>query len=84
MMIWEVDLRSRKTGDSVETIYSGDHDVAFGIMKQWYDNHPEFFEILPRESIGTSTVAMFIDGKDGVFADVYEVPKSLAHGVGKY
>lgn len=80
--IWEVDLRSRKTGDSVETIFSGNHDEAFQVMSEWYDKHPEFWEIIPKEEIGTSTVEEFIDGNDGVFADCYLT--SEPHGVGKW
>ena len=26
--VWEVDLRSRKTGNSIETIFSGEHGAA--------------------------------------------------------
>ena len=80
--IWEVDLRSRKTGDTIETIYSGNHDEAFRVMTEWYDNHLEFWEIIPREEIGTSTVEKFIDGSDGVFADCYAVDEP--HGIGKW
>lgn len=83
-MKWEVDLRSRKTGNSIETIYSGNRKKAFEVLHEWYDNHPEFYEIVPKEIIGTSAVKIFLDGKDGVFADVYETPNHLAHGVGKW
>ena len=80
--IWEVDLRTRKTGESVETIFSGDHDEAFRVMNNWYDNHSEFWKIVPKEEIGTSTVEKFIDGNDGVFADCYLAIEP--HGVGKW
>ena len=82
MEIWEVDLRSRKTGDSVETIYSGNHDEAFKVMDEWYNEHPEFEKIIPKEEIGTFTVESFIDGNDGVFADCYLAISP--HGVGKW
>ena len=36
MNIWEVDLRSRETGDSVECIYSGDWDGAWDTYYKWY------------------------------------------------
>ena len=77
--IWEVDLRSRKTGDSVETIYSGEsHDEACDTMNRWYGDHPEL------TFSGWSLLEDFVDGSDGVFADIYLVDEDESHGVGKW
>lgn len=64
MALYEVDLRSRITGDSVECIYSGDSDTAHEVMNEWYRNHPTM-SMEDREGL--------IDGTDGVFADLYVV-----------
>lgn len=73
--IWfEIDLRSRKTGNTVETICSTmDHDEACRALDEWYwDNGIEF----------PDDVEQFVDGSDGVFADIYITKKP--HGVGKW
>lgn len=75
MEYWEIDLRSRKDGNSVETIFSGEsHDEACACLKKWYDEHPEVDIEVDRES--------FVDGTDGVFADIYCTTEP--HGVGKW
>lgn len=72
---WEVDIRSRKTGDSIETIFSGEwYDEAMDCLNRWYDEHPELDVNYPRED--------YVDGSDGVFADIYAT--STPHGVGKW
>ena len=74
--IWEVDLRSRKTGNSVETIYSGEsHDEACNVMNKWYEEHPEMH-------LSGCGLEDFVDGNDGVFADIYLVDEP--HGIGKW
>lgn len=70
---WEVDIRSRKTGDSIETIYSGDHDKACDVMQKWYNDHNMSYEV---------NLEDYVDGSDGVFADIYAT--SEPHGVGKW
>lgn len=35
--IWKVDLRSRKTGCSIETIFSGEHDAACDYIQECKD-----------------------------------------------
>lgn len=70
---WEVDIRSRKTGDSIETIYSGDHDAACDVMQKWYNDHGMSYEV---------DIESYVDGTDGVFADIYAT--STPHGVGKW
>ena len=40
-IICEVDIRSRETGNSIETIYSGTHDEAWNVFYEWYKKHPE-------------------------------------------
>ena len=72
---WEVDLRSRKDGNSVETIFSGeDHDEACDYLQHWYDEHQEIDGEVDRQSL--------IDGSDGVFADIYCT--TSPHGIGKW
>jgi len=73
-MKWEVDLRSRRTGNSVETIFSGDYETAMEYLNKWYAKHPELNIETLREN--------YIDGSDGVFADMYET--KYPHGVGKW
>ena len=71
---WEVDIRSCKDGNSIETIYSGNHDEACEVLQKWYDDHPEVDGDVDRESL--------VDGTDGTFADIYAT--SEPHGVGKW
>lgn len=72
---WEVDIRSRKNGESIETIFSDkDQDKAYDCLNKWYDKHPELNIEAPRTD--------YIDGTDGVFADIYCT--NSPHGVGKW
>lgn len=72
-MWYEVDLRSRETGKSVETIYSGQsNDEANDVLNNWYKEHPEL-------NIETD-LEDYVDGDNGVFADIYEVEEP--HGIG--
>ena len=76
---WEVDIRSRKTGDSIETIFSGEwHDEAMDCLNRWYDERPE----LKAELEALDCIEDFVDGTDGIFADIYAT--SEPHGVGKW
>ena len=61
MTTWEVDVRSRKTGNSTETIFSGDYDRAYEVLDNWYKNNG--MDIEHRDD--------YLDGTDGVFADIY-------------
>lgn len=75
MEFWEIDVRSRKTGNSIETIYSGEsHDAACECLDRWYEEHPDVDGDADRESL--------VDGSDGTFADIYctETP----HGLGPW
>lgn len=65
--IWEVDLRSRKTGNSIETIFSGEHDAACEFIDEWYKNNTVHGYVDGME------FEKLHDGSDGVFADLYEV-----------
>lgn len=78
MMMYEVDLRNRKTGDSVACILSTkSHDEAWKFAKEWNKkNLPDYDE--------ERTYDSYIDGTESFVADVYETPRHLAHGVGKY
>ena len=42
--IYEVDIRSRETGKSIETIYSGTHDEVWNVFYEWYKKHLHLFE----------------------------------------
>lgn len=74
-MWYEVDLRSRKTGNSIETIFSSEsHDESCEVLENWYKQHSE---------LNTETnLENYVDGSDGVFADIYETDEP--HGVGKW
>lgn len=74
--VWEVDLRSRKTGNSIETIFSGEHDAACNCIQEWYENND-----IPGYINGMSFEELH-DGSDGVFADLYATDRP--HGIGKY
>ena len=64
MEYWEVDIRSRKDGNTIETIFSGEwYDEACDCLNRWYKEHPEVDIESDRESL--------VDGSDGVFADIY-------------
>lgn len=75
-MWYEVDLRSRKTGDSVECIYSGDdYEKAYEVMNKWNEVNLTNYDGRAWDD--------YIDGSDGLFAYVYHIEdKDFAHGVG--
>lgn len=66
---YEVDLRSRKTGDSERTIYSGtSYDEAWEVRNQWFkENLPDWND--------DNDVSDLEDGSDGVYAYVYCLQK---------
>ena len=72
----EIDLRSRKTGMSIRTIHSSqDYDKAMDVLNSWYKKHPELDTDKSLED--------YVDGKEGVFADYYQVEEpEKSHGVG--
>lgn len=80
--IYEVDLRERKTGNSVETIYSGtDSAEAYEIADRWNKEHG--LGEIQEDYESYEELCDYVS--DGLFADVYHVEsKSLVHGVGKY
>ena len=64
MEYWNIDIRSRKTGNTIQTIFSTtDHDLACDYLEKWYKKHPELDIEVNRED--------YVDGKPGVFADIY-------------
>ena len=85
---YEVDIRDRETGNSVETIYSGTDDAeAYEIADDWnnehglgrlqndYESYDELVFLIRPE----------INPTQKYFADVYHVEdKAQLHGVGKY
>ena len=80
MEMYEVDLRNKKTGNSVECIYSGDsHDKACEIADNW--NRKNFTDY--NEDFGFDD---YVDHEtDGLSADVYIVENEAnLHGVGKF
>ena len=62
MTAYEIDIRSRKTGNTIETIFSGDYDKAYSVLDNWYKNHPD---------MNIECIDGYLDGTDGVFADIY-------------
>lgn len=80
MEMYEVDLRNRKTGNSVECIYSGDdHNKACEIADKWNrENLTDYNKEFGFED--------YVDGEtDGLSADVYFIDdKADLHGVGKF
>lgn len=80
-LIYEVDIRSRETGNSIETIYSGTHEEAWDVFYEWYKKHPSIKKEL--DEIG-GAVDYLIDGTKGVFVDVYVCYPEQVHGVGKF
>ena len=69
MLMYEVDLRDRKTGNSIRCILStDDHDKAWDYAKEWNKkNLPDYEDEVSYDS--------YIDGTEGLVADVYEVEK---------
>ena len=80
MEMYEVDLRDRKTGNSVECIYSGDdHNKACEIADNWNrENLADY-----NEDFGFDD---YVDHKtDGLSACVYVVEDEVdLHGLGKF
>lgn len=80
MEIYEVDLRDRKTGNSVECIYSGDnYDKAYEIADNWNrENLADYNEDFSFDD--------YVDHKtDGLSACMYVVEDMVnVHGVGKF
>lgn len=76
-IVYEVDLRDRTTGESVECILSTeDNSEAWDYAEQWNrKNVPDYNEDTNYDS--------YIDGTEGLVADVYEVNFEDAKGVGK-
>lgn len=80
MEMYEVDLRNRKTGNSVECIYSGDdHNKACEIADNWNKENLADYN----KDYGFDD---YVDGEtDGVSADVYVIDnENDLHGVGKF
>lgn len=80
MEMYEVDLRERKTGNSVECIYSGDdHNKACEIADNWNKKNIVDFQ----EELGYDD---YVDYEtDGLSACVYVVEdEAELHGVGKF
>lgn len=64
MEYWNIDIRSRKTGNAIQTIFSClDYDLACEYLEKWYKKHSEIDVKENRED--------YVDGKPGVFADIY-------------
>ena len=75
---YEVDLRSRENGDSVETIYSGNsYDEAWNVRNKWFkENMPDWND--------NNDVTDLEDGSSGVYAYVYSLQKGeCKYGVTK-
>ena len=75
---YEVDLRNRKNGDTIEVIYSGtSYDEAWDKRNQWFkENLPNWND--------DNDVLDLIDGSDGVFAYVNALNKDEEKlGLGK-
>lgn len=79
MMMYEVDLRDRKTGESVETICSTEnHDEAYDVAEKY--NKENVLNYYTEYSIDK-----YIDGTDGLIADVFHIENErFLHGVGKF
>ncbi len=75
--VYEVDLRDRTTGDSVECILSTeDSSKAWDCAENWNRKNVPDYE-------ADTNYDSYIDGTDGQIADVYEVKSKYAKGVGK-
>lgn len=78
-MFYEIDLRSCKDGNSIETIYSEeDHDEAMECFNKWYEEHTEF----NLKDLGEEGIEELVDGTDKIFADIYYTNEP--HGLGKW
>ena len=78
MDMYEVDLRSRKTGNSIECIYSGDdYEKAYEIADNWNKENLTDYDDRSWED--------YVDGSIGMFAEVYHIDNEAdLHGVGKF
>lgn len=78
-MWYEVDLRRRTDGESVECIYSSDdYEMAYEIAEKW--NKENLADYDAYKGFGD-----YIDDSDGLFAYVYHIEEhSEIHGVGKF
>lgn len=74
--VYEVDLRDRTTGTSVWCIFTTkDSDKAYEFAEMWNKaNVPEYD--------GNGNYVDYIDGTDGLIADVYETNVDQAKGIG--
>lgn len=84
-IIYEVDLREKTTGNSVETIYSGtDDSIAYGIADDWNAEHgngrlQEDYESYDELRFKKN------NPNEHLYADVIHVEEpSEVHGIGKY
>ena len=77
-MMYEVDLRDRKTGNSIECVLSTEnHDEAWDFAREWNKNQLSDYD----EDVSYDS---YIDGTEGLVADVYEILGNAAHGVGSF
>lgn len=71
---WEVELRDRKDGRTLEVIFSGTEQArADDVLTRWYNEHPEVDSEINHEQL--------VDGSEGVFADICYTYEPL--GLGK-
>ena len=81
-MWYEVDLRSRIDGESVECIYSGDdYEKAYSVAEAWNKkNLPDYKDYGVYKDFKD-----YINYTDGLFAYVYHIDNIAdIHGVGKF
>lgn len=78
-MWYEVDLRSRIDGESVECIYSGDdYEKAYSVAQGWNKKNIAYYDAY-------RSIDSYIDDTDGLFAYVYHIDnKADLHGVGMF
>ena len=81
-MWYEVDLRQRRTGNSIQCIYSGpDHDVAYKIMEEYNKVHVTGY--VPVDPAAISYIGK--DEPDELVADVYHLDDNEERkGVGEF
>lgn len=78
-MWYEVDLRRRTDGESVECIYSGDdYEKAYSVADNWNKKNLVEYDVYKDWD-------SYIDNTDGMFAYVYHIDnKADLHGVGMF
>lgn len=78
-MWYEVDLRRRTDGESVECIYSGDdYERAYSVAENWNKKNLVDYDVY-KDMDG------YIDNTEGLFAHVYHIDNMAdIHGVGKF